>query len=788
MSTTITRQPLRYPIFLLAALVLAETCGGADEDPRFARDGLVLNWQTAKLQGVPDPSSLPDDSGQNNDAVCVNNARFAEGPPRIELDGSSSIVGSKPIRVERISIEAAFRIDRAGGPMQLIVTTFAPQQRIGAGRNGNGRQWVMEIRGRPFQRGSFEGYLEFGIFGEDQRWHISRSHVRPRRGWHHAVGTFDGRAARFYLDGRLQGRTIAEYVGKMNIPPDGIINVPAVGSNGRNSDYGLQGAVALTRIYSRALSPKEIAQNRRYAQTLVPQLAEDERRRSQRMKAPFKVLFSNDFTNMETCTSPYHKRGERFRPEMLEATVDEVAGADVHMLQPCTTWVPWWPSKVYPMKEHREWWMKFFKLDPVKDEVGPMPVHQYILDGGDPFKVYVARCRKVGQHPFISVRMNDGHHLQFVECPKNKNARHCICRFYAEHPEYRIGPDIDDWNQHVHNWAIPEAREYKLALIRELIERYDIDGMEMDFMRHPSYFRLNETTREQRAEIMAGVVRDIRAALDAKGGPHRWLCARVPCLLRLHDDLGIDLPEMVDAGLDMVNLSPSYFTQQQHDVALVRELVPEATIYLEMCHCTMTGRSVGGYGDNRIFSRTADQQFYTTAHVAYRRGADGMSLFNFVYFREHGQPGRGPYNEPPFHVLERLGDPEWLAKQPQWYVLAKAYNTSLARKFCVGLSHTFRLDMAPTEHQTKDAVFRLMTEEDSSKCRWEVRINGTQLSPRDFVRKPIEHPYEGGLGDPKQYACFACPRDVVKGGANEIAVTLTGGPAVVVQYLDLVLP
>ena len=96
--------------------------------------------------------------------------------------------------------------------------------------------------------------------------------------------------------------------------------------------------------------------------------------------------------------------------------------------------------------------------------------------------------------------------------------------------------------------------------------------------------------------------------------------------------------------------------------------------------------------------------------------------------------------------------------------------------------------MAPTEHQTKDAVFRLMTEEDSSKCRWEVRINGTQLSPRDFVRKPIEHPYEGGLGDPKQYACFACPRDVVKGGANEIAVTLTGGPAVVVQYLDLVLP
>ena len=32
-----------------------------------------------------------------------------------------------------------------------------------------------------------------------------------------------------------------------------------------------------------------------------------------------------------------------------------------------------------------------------------------------------------------------------------------------------------------------------------------------------------------------------------------------------------------------------------------------------------------------------------------------MSAFNFVYYREHGGAGRGPFNEPPFEVFKHLG-------------------------------------------------------------------------------------------------------------------------------------
>ncbi|MFH1918921.1 MAG: hypothetical protein ABIP48_03400 [Planctomycetota bacterium] len=513
-----------------------------------------------------------------------------------------------------------------------------------------------------------------------------------------------------------------------------------------------------------------------------------------RPKAPFKVLYSNDFTNMQSCVSPYHGKRETWSPEMIDGTVEEVArtGVDVHMLQPCTTWVPWWPSKVYSMEEHHRWWNEYFGIESSKDQTRIVhPVHRYILDGGDPFGVFLTACRRADQKAFISVRLNDGHHLENVEVPKNTSGIHTISKFYAEHPEYRIGPKLGNWDQHVHNWAIPEARAHKLALIRELCEMYDMDGLELDFMRHTSYFRLDETTPAQRCKVITEFVAEVRRALDANAPPGKrpWLCARVPGLVSWHDRLGIDLVALYEAGLDMVNVSSYYFTQQHHDLAEIRKLVPRAAVYLEMCHCTMTGQAMGpGRGDIRQFTRTTDQQFYTTAHVAYRRGADGVSLFNFVYYREHGHPDRAPFNEPPFHVLKHLGDPEWLARQPQWYVLAKAWNTPLPKRFERGQTHLFTLDMAPTEHQKADGLVRLRTAGDSSDCRWSVTINSTALDPAGFVRKPLDHPYEAGLGEPSQYACFRCPRAAVQDGPNEIAVTLQEGPTTTIECLDLVLP
>ena len=158
------------------------------------------------------------------------------------------------------------------------------------------------------------------------------------------------------------------------------------------------------------------------------------------------------------------------------------------------------------------------------------------------------------------------------------------------------------------NWAEPEVRDYKFGFIRELCENYDIEGFELDFMRHFSFFRLDETTGEERCRIMTGFVRRVRELLDrtAKPGRRRRLCVRVPAFLVAHDRLGVDLRQWVAAGVDMANLSYSFFTEQQGDFAEIRRMIPDAAVYVEMCHTTFTGKIVvkGKAYDNFTYRRT----------------------------------------------------------------------------------------------------------------------------------------------------------------------------------------
>ena len=144
------------------------------------------------------------------------------------------------------------------------------------------------------------------------------------------------------------------------------------------------------------------------------------------------------------------------------------------------------------------------------------------------------------------------------------------------------------------------------------------------------------------------------------------------------------------------------------------------------------------------------------------------------------------------HVLTHLGDPDWLARQPQWYFLAENWFTKLEGqlpiRFEKGDARTFELDMAPTEYQKQEGVFRLMAAEDISDRQWMVKINGTTLETTDYVHKPLAHPYESGLGESTDYACFKCPRRLVRDGINKIALILEDGKPATVRYWDLVLP
>jgi hypothetical protein len=122
--------------------------------------------------------------------------------------------------------------------------------------------------------------------------------------------------------------------------------------------------------------------------------------------------------------------------------------------------------------------------------------------------------------------------------------------------------------------------------IAEVCTNYDIDGVELDFMRDNMFFRVQDTTVAQRKAIISEFVARLRTLLEstAAAGRHRWLLVRIPAFTSIYDSLGIDVAQMSAAGADMFTLSHNYPSYQQSDMAKVCSLVPDKAVYIEMTH------------------------------------------------------------------------------------------------------------------------------------------------------------------------------------------------------------
>ncbi len=389
-------------------------------------------------------------------------------------------------------------------------------------------------------------------------------------------------------------------------------------------------------------------------------------------KPPYKIIYSTDIHTITNTISPYHRENEMFRPEMLDACIEETAGIgiDAHKIVPGYGWVPRWKSRQYPIEEHWDWYLKKYGEPRGNQRNIQYGFVKYMLDGGDYVERFVGQCRKHGQSPLACLRLNDEQGGAGVE----GNGR-----FVEENPQFTLG-----WSgytrgvEHYMNWIHPEVRRFKLNYAEELAG-YDIDGLELDFMRRPTYFRLDQTSQLERERIMTGFVAETRAILDrtSRSGKRRRLGVRVPCHLAEYGLLGLDLEALVDAGVDMVNVSPSMFTQQQTDLPTIRRLLPDTAVYLEVSDIIDKPAGEGLSKDCAgIPRRPTDEQFYTTAHLAYARGADGICTFNFRFFsgkQDYPKTKGVRLYEPPFHIFPRLRDPEWLGRQSQHWFLCRGH-------------------------------------------------------------------------------------------------------------------
>ncbi|MDO4569630.1 MAG: hypothetical protein Q4D38_04535 [Planctomycetia bacterium] len=244
--------------------------------------------------------------------------------------------------------------------------------------------------------------------------------------------------------------------------------------------------------------------------------------------------------------------------------------------------------------------------------------------GIDPYAVWIVRCRENGISPWITMRMNDVHFVTERNYFRNTN-------FWRTHPELWRVPHATsgNWTDYAFNYAKKEVRDYHLACVRELFERYDFDGFELDWMR----FCLHLTPGREREEahFLTEFVREVRKIADdweKKRNHPIQLSVRVPAQPEAALALGMDATLWAKEGLVDWIVASCFFSSGDMDIP-----VEAWKSQLEGTPVLVLVAIDDGISPGSGVPRTpiSEEVYNAWATNHFYRGADGLYLFNLVY-------------------------------------------------------------------------------------------------------------------------------------------------------------
>ena len=279
--------------------------------------------------------------------------------------------------------------------------------------------------------------------------------------------------------------------------------------------------------------------------------------------------------------------------------------------------------------------------------------------GIDHFGLNVSRAKQQGMRCFGSIRMNDTHE------DSEKRIWFGRSRFKRENPHLLIGGPVYMGEnllnlEHTNytwafNYAMPEVRDLFCGIIEETCTKYDVDGIELDFLRTPVLFKPGECVRN--IPLMNDFMRRVRKLIDdlsAQKGRRLLLMARVPGETGAALGIGFDNETWIKEGLVdiLVPMVPGYLESEleiREHVELARDT--EVLIYggLEL-------HTYAHSPGSRI------ELLRSVAADALDGGAAGIYVFNYDCHREKRAP-EDTYTEDEHQALCELHDPEILCSR-----------------------------------------------------------------------------------------------------------------------------
>lgn len=369
-----------------------------------------------------------------------------------------------------------------------------------------------------------------------------------------------------------------------------------------------------------------------------------------------RVIYNSDGVNMFIDAVP------PMSPDDLYRYVDEVAGTQVttFFMDPQYCMPMLYPGGVTEMigsDMSADQWAEVLRVASEPDKKGSIEralanLRGLVEAGHDPVGLVVDRARAKGMEVFITFRLNEIHDVHVEDTL-------LVSRFWKANPGWRVGQEGDEilpkfrqiiggredykvnpvvasWFPGALNFAVPEVRAHRLAELREVCERYDIDGIDLDFQRFPIYFPQDEGP--EHIETMTGWVRQVREMTrevgEARGRP-LLVSARVLATPGQNRSIGLDPSAWAREGLvDFLTVSHYLRNDFTLPIGAFRERVPAG---------------VPLYGSIEV-EKTRDR-FRQVARDLWAAGADGVMLFNFFTSRHNRN------EEPFFDLLNELGAP-----------------------------------------------------------------------------------------------------------------------------------
>jgi hypothetical protein len=463
--------------------------------------------------------------------------------------------------------------------------------------------------------------------------------------------------------------------------------------------------LALTSLFGGEMATAEAFSPMPISQEAVKAL------RKEAAQRPRKIIFDNDGNEVV-----YYM--EEATPEaLLKKRTTGVAGTQVDTIVYCT-----WSSGFSYFTHNTKIGVPFTST---VEEPGKGPGSgfsknktQALFDQGlDPLTIVANYCREKDIEFFWSMRMNDIHDAWGAWY-----SPHLFPPIKKAHPEWLIGskknvPPNGTWSSV--DYAVPEIRELAFKFFEEVCQNYAVDGVELDFFRHPVYFKkyaFEGAVGQEELNMMTDLLRRIRTMADQEGarkGKPILITIRVPDSLAYCKAMGLDIERWLQEDLVDLMVVSGYFRFNPWEESVALGHKHGVPVYPCLSESRIRDKEA-----KRV--RSTIEAYRGRAMDVWQSGADGVYMFNFF--------------AAPHPLWSELGDLKALRRMDKDYTTGSRGVRELNYWNKAGLDYMNREHLSPEQPravkhgETVKVSFRADTPEADAQVVLKLRSPNAQVS------------------------------------------------------------